>query len=75
MNNSFDNNPPLRELPIALGQVLATTKLGNEARQVTLHRLFKALKPADQLRCQIELMNCKRAMRGETLAFPSFASG
>ena len=56
------------ELPIALGQALARAKLGDQARQIVLHRLFKALKPGEQLQCQVELLNCKRAMRGETFS-------
>lgn len=68
MKNSFVNNPPPRELPAAIAHEFARTKWSNVARMELLNRLFVAMSPLDQLACKIELMLCRRAMRGELKA-------
>lgn len=59
---------PPRPLPIALGQVLANTPLGNTARLQVLGRLFNGLRPGDKVRCQVELQACRLAKRGRVEA-------
>lgn len=53
---------PPRELPVALGQYMANTKLGS-LRWPALCRLFNSLDPAGKLACRGELRACQHAKR------------
>lgn len=62
--------PPLstrRDLAVTIGQQLANEKPGTR-RMELLNRLFARLSPADKLRCQSEIAQCKAAKRGLLLA-------
>lgn len=57
-----------RPLAIALGQELARAKLGDNARQALLGRIYATLPAGQQLACKAELAECRAARRGERLA-------
>ena len=56
-----------RPLPIALAQQLVLCRPG-DPRLPLLNGLFRDLSPADKLRCQGELYECRRARRALLLA-------
>lgn len=59
--------PPKPPFPIVLARQLANEKPGTR-RMELLNRLFARLSPADKLRCQAEIAQCKAAKRGLLLA-------
>lgn len=59
---------PARSLAVALGQELARAKLGDNARQSLLGRIYNSLSAGQQLACKMELAECRAARRGERLA-------
>ena len=58
---------PVRPLPIALAQQLALTR-PKDPRLALLNSIYMDLSPADKLRCQGELYECRRARRALLLA-------
>lgn len=63
----LDLHPPAAPFPIVLARQLANEKPGTR-RMELLNRLFARLSPADKLRCQAEIAQCKAAKRGLLLA-------
>lgn len=63
LHDSLDRQP-LRPLPIALAQQFVKTRIGDPSQDV-LNRIFAAMRPADQMRCRFEILECQAAMRGE----------
>lgn len=54
----------VRSLPVALAHVMSARKPG-DATLERLNATYARLTPADQLRCRIELLECRAARRGE----------
>ncbi len=54
-----------RPFAIALGQAIANTKVTDYKRMEMMLRHYKALRPADKMRCLTEMDQCKLARRGE----------
>lgn len=63
-----DSQP--RPLWQALAHLMANTP-ATDQRWDSLQRLFRALNPADKIRCQDELAQCRKAKRGELKAVVS----
>lgn len=59
---------PRRELHVALAHELARAKVGDDARQGLLRRLFNAMPIGRQIACNKELRTCRAAKRGELKA-------
>jgi hypothetical protein len=64
-----DISKPPRTLGIALAHCFAVCRAGRDTERLEqLNKLFAKLKPADQIACRWELLQCQRAVRGETFA-------
>lgn len=54
---------PNRPLPIALAHEFMRAKPADQERQFMLSRIFRRLKPVDQMRCRDELHFCRDIKR------------
>lgn len=59
---------PSRPLPIALAHCLVNTSLRRQTRVAVLNRIYRRLKPAQQIRCRLEIIEARAAKRGERIA-------